>query len=139
MTPSLILPTLLSIELSGNEETMPRHYNCSHKRCGGEPCRQLTDEELEPGDEDLLFVSNLIFNGWRSTSNKFRTVSNLPDDFPSPAEMVDAKMLGTRHGHDIMRLWGEHMLSALRTNAAINKTLTVKQWKAFKKLGGLSA
>ena len=118
---------------------MPRHDNCNHKRYDGLPCKQLTDEELEPTEEDLRFASELIANGWRSVSNKFRTVANLPGDFPVAYQIVEAVYINTDHGDALMNLWNEHRRSALRTNAAINKDLTVKQWRAFKKMGGDSA
>lgn len=118
---------------------MPRHDECSHKNCDGEPCKQLTDEELEPGEDDLRYAGELICNGWRSVSNKYRTVANLPEDFPQAEQMIAPEMLNTHHGRELAKSWNYHRKKALRTNEAITEDLTVKQWRAFKKLGGDSA
>ena len=56
---------------------MPRGGFCSHRACPAGDCRMLTDAELAPREEDVEFAKNLISEGWKSTSNKYRTVSKL--------------------------------------------------------------
>lgn len=99
---------------------------------------QLTAEELKPTDDDLAEAELLVAEGWKSTSNKFRMVrrwhpNNLTlEDMihPEHLETPEAQWWLTKAHGPSLRM-AEH--AGLRFDS---KTLTVRVFNAFKKLGG---
>lgn len=125
---------------------MPRGGNCNHRRCDLGPCRQLTDEELTPTDEDLVVAGQLVMDGWLSVSTKYRTVALATAEVPTVQQIISPEYLDTSFGKDLAEYWHRHRINMLRTHAfqedsplVVSKELTLREWKAFKKLGGRSA
>ena len=120
------------------------------------PNGQLTAEEIEPTDEDVLFARKLVCEGWHSTSGKFRRIARfklpaeligkvdlLDDGLPRGKHMLHPDLAGTALGAYFIRLWNDrrHTLE-LRGNESdlVEKMeLTVRQWVAFKRNGGPTA
>lgn len=116
---------------------MPRNDACTHRKCGGKPCRMLTPEELKPSDGDLIFAQELIDDGWLSTSAKFHLVGKLPANFPTAQQMMAPNMRGTEHAREFMEWWDHHRRWCVRCHGtALEKKLTTRQFRAFKVLGG---
>ena len=121
---------------------MPKNNACDHYRCDGGPCRMLTPEEIEPSDEDVEEAKRLIQEGWHSTSNKFRAIARFTEPVPRASEMFSPEVLATHHGKRLQEMWDRNRHSTdLRTNAAgvEHRQLTVRLFRAFKKLGGQMA
>ena len=116
---------------------MPRDNDCNHRNCYGEPCKQLTDEELAPGVDDFAFAAEAIKDGWLQVSHAFRTLARLPASFPTAADMIRPEKLKTEHGRELAQRWDQYRLWSYRCNNDTEKlTLTVKQFRAFKLLYG---
>lgn len=119
---------------------MPRDSACTHRRCGGRPCRQLTDEELTPTEDDLVFAQTLIDEGWYQISAKYRRVARLPADFPRGEDLLRPQFLATRWAKEFLDYWNNHYRRVAVTEyGAAVQTLTTKQFRAFKQLGGPTA
>ncbi len=122
---------LLALHKSDNQ--------CTHPNCYGEPCKMLTPAELEPSPEDIALAQQLLDEGWLQTSAKYRTVARLPADFPKAINVIRPEWIGTEHGVKFTHWWNSHRRMAHRSQEAITRELTVKQFRAFKKLGGQPA
>lgn len=120
----------------------PRGGPCNHQSCAdyGEGCRQLTDEELEPDEDDVAFAQRLIDEGYLQTSAKYRNVCkpSEADTPPSIDQIIRPEMLDTPAGKTLAMLWEDHLPHFLRSSVSFQHgiTLTVKQFRAYKKLGG---
>jgi hypothetical protein len=115
---------------------MPRDTLCNHRNCDGGPCKQLTPEELTPTPADLTFAEQLVAEGWLQVSAKHKLVARLPDDFPSADDLLRPEWHNTVHGDEFRRWWAMHRRMAHRSSMARTKTLTTKQFRAFKQLNG---
>lgn len=98
---------------------------------------QLTPEELEPTPEDHALGAQLVAEGWKSVSNKYRTIRRWTEQPPSSDDM--RAVLVERFGK-----WAPHYVSTpcLRIpppNTTEERTLTVRQYRAFRLAGGESA
>lgn len=136
---------------------MPFGGSCDHRACEGNPsgCKMLTPEELEPGPEDLELAKQLIAEDWRQISSKHRMVAKLT--IPAPikgwrdlAPIKEWRDLVRPELHELIEeatfpgvsYTGDDIFEAFRRGAWHNekwverKTLTVKQFQAFKKLNG---
>jgi len=122
---------------------MPRGGNCNHRRCDGGPCKQLTDEELTPSQEDEITAKMLVDDGWLSISTNYRTVALATDAVPTVEDMIHPEMLDTPFGKELAEYWIRHRRSMLRCcnddSLVMTQDLTLRVWRAFKKLGGSSA
>jgi len=119
---------------------MPIGGKCDHRNCDGGPCKMLTPDELEPEEEDLIDAAHWIAEGWHSTSVKYRNISKFKEPVPKIEDMVSPEVLATFHGRRLKDRWERNHSSDLRSCEGIdNLELTVKQYKAFKKLGGPTA
>jgi hypothetical protein len=119
----------------------PRGGPCNHREClsWGEGCRMLTDEELTPTDEDMAFARRLIAEGYLQTSGKYRHVMGPQPKVPSIKELIKPEMLDTPAGRELAKIWEDHLPHFLQTlvrNGAQTVELTVKQFRAYKSLGG---
>lgn len=123
---------------------MPIGGHCLHPSCPTGNCRKLTEIELTPTEDDLLFAKKLIDEDWRQTSNKYRGVAKLNNplrdwrDLVRPEHHVlveQATSPGTCYaGDDVFRSW---CYCAWQNPAWVERrTLTVKQFAAFRKLEG---
>lgn len=102
-------------------------------------CGKLDDDELEPTDEDLKYAKELIDQGWQSTSNRYRNVARFIEPIPDIRDMVSAEVLATYHGRRLADAWKRAWHSSdlrLGGEGVEQRTLTVKQFRAFKRLGG---
>lgn len=121
---------------------MPKNDDCNHKNCDGGPCKMLTPEELEPSPEDLLEAEQLVKDGWRSVSAKFRGIARFTEPVPRIEDMVSAEVLATNHGKRLAERWSKWSHTwDLRTNDAgvEHRDLSVKLYRAFRMKGGQSA
>lgn len=120
---------------------MPRDNMCNHPNCEGEPCKQLTNAELTPGQEDLEYAKKLIDEGYRSISTKYRMVVKYTVPRPAGKEIIRPELLGTVHGEAFAKLWDDQYSWGMRLGGEnITKLeLTVRQFRAFKQLGGKMA
>ena len=124
----------------------PRGGACDHPNCCGQPCKQLTDEELEPTPEDTLLAMELINGGWMSVSTKHRRLAKLKPSWPLAEELIRPEMADTKAGGQLAELWHWNRLHMLRRFASGKdseyvevKELTLKQFRAFKRMNGASA
>jgi hypothetical protein len=117
---------------------MARLGLCYHKACPPGQCQQLTPAELTPDPADIEYAKQLIAEGYHSVSNAFRHVSKYKNPRPTGAEMIRPEFLNTREGQAFVKLWDSRHTWGLRCDPenTIVLTLTVKQYRAFKKLGG---
>lgn len=141
---------------------MPYHTTCNHRGCPEGDCQMLTPEELEPGAEDLELAARLVEEGYLSISRKYRMVARLTDKVPTAKDIIRPEMLDTPIGREMAKWWEGHQCYLLRmvasgaggdgcmtlphTRERISivdlvevRELTIKQFRAFKKLGGESA
>lgn len=121
---------------------MPKNTDCDHRACCGEPCRMLTPEELEPGEEDIEYARKLIAEGWKSTSNKYRSVAKRRIPLTGK-DIVRPEMWETEEGKRLIQNWdngwaGFYLRSPNHPDIE-HIELSVKQYRAFKKLGGETA
>lgn len=101
----------------------------------------LTDEELSPGAEDITFAQKLIDEGWLQASAKYRHVIGPFPSVPGAADLIRPEVLNTPIGKRLADLWERDMPYYVRFHLVDKKdlqelTLSVKQFKAYKKLGG---
>lgn len=121
---------------------MPKNTLCNHKNCDGGPCKMLTPEELAPNPEDFVEAEQLVAEGWRSVSHKFRGIARFREPVPRIEEMVSADVLATFHGKRLAERWSKWShFGDLRTNDAgvERRDLSVKLYRAFRMKGGQSA
>lgn len=121
---------------------MPRNNSCNHRSCHGQPCKQLTDEELTPTAEDIATAAELISEGWLSVSSRYRTIAKASDKMPTAEDLIQPSMLNTKFGGRLAELWHRERLNMLRTaskNFVMKKELSVREWAAFKRMGGRAA
>jgi len=85
----------------------------------------------------------MVDEGWLSISGKYRTVALATENMPSPIDMIAPEYLNTEFGKSLAEYWISHRRLLLRTcddEVLVTKQdLTVREWKAFKKMGGASA
>lgn len=113
---------------------------CNHRRCRGGPCRAIPPEDLKPEAEDLELAEQLVREGWKSTSSKYRTVAKFRTPPPPAAEMLRPELVNTPQGKRLAELWDRHRHSlGLRQewDDVEERELTLKQFRAFKLKGGL--
>lgn len=116
---------------------MPRGGVCNHPNCDGGPCKQLTDDEIEPGPVDTSFAKNLKAEGWEAVSTKYRRIARWklrlrgeelvrPElhDFLSGRKAIEALTRMFSHLRD-------HLDDPYLTEV---RELTLKQFRAFKRL-----
>lgn len=125
---------------------MPYNTKCNHKRCDGGPCKQLTHEELEPGEKELSLAEQLVREGWVSLSSNRRMIGRLKEEWPSAEELIRPELLDTSANREMIELWDRHRRHQLRRTASGNvasreryvemRTLSIKQYRAFRRLGG---
>lgn len=129
---------------------MPRGGKCDHRNCDGGPCKQLTDEELEPAEKDIATAQALIDEGWLSVSTRHRLVAKATDAMPTAEQLIRPEMFPTEFGGKLAEMWHYERIHLLRMLASGNtvgkdrglvesKELTLREFRAFKKLGGSSA
>lgn len=118
---------------------MPRGGPCDHRRCDGD-CRMLTEEELTPSPEDLVLARQLVADGWLSTSTRYRHVSRVLPGYAA-SDLLKPEMLATPAGKLLAEAWEQELRWALRSSYPFveHKTLTVKQYAAFRAAGGQTA
>lgn len=103
----------------------------------------LTPEELEPDDSDLELGRRLVAEGWKSVSTNRRRVRRwlrvapplltlLPPEWHEHPVFVAAKRACEYHGRD----WGLREPACDNSPDVESMDLTVRQWQAFKRLGG---
>lgn len=124
---------------------MPCGGSCEHDACWGSStgCRKLTDLELEPDHEDLELARELVADDWRQVSSKFRIIRKLNNPIGDWRDLVrpelhalveQATLPGLCYtGQDILRAWTR--AAWMNKSWVEERTLTVRQFKAFKKLG----
>jgi hypothetical protein len=108
------------------------------------PHEALKPEEVEPGPKELELAKQLLAEGWLSVSTKRRRVARLTDKWLTAEKMIIPEVLDTELGQVMQQLWrweGRRILrrvaSGRRDEQYIEeRTLTVKQFRAFKRLGG---
>lgn len=112
-------------------------FGCGHRACGQGPCRSLSEEELTPTPEDFEFAAELIDEGWRSVSNKYREVARLPPKSNAEDLIKPEALDGHPLGRDLADCWEKNKWWLLRCSPVAEKrSLTVRQFRAFKLLGG---
>lgn len=123
---------------------------CYHNAClaRGKGCRMLTEEAIAPTEEDMVEARQLVADGWRSTSNKYRHVARLTQAPPEPASLLRP---GIEHTY-----WGRAAMEALRREfesrashlmrcatagdpVVEQRTLSARLYRAFRMAGGQSA
>jgi hypothetical protein len=119
-----------------------KDMNCNHERCQPGPCKALRPEDIPPFEEDFAVARELIAQGFRSTSNKYRHVRRLKRRVASFHEVVRPEF----HDHPVMGyiadrwgMWESQVLRCGSLDDVEEKTLTVRQYRAFKLLGGYTA
>lgn len=123
---------------------------CNHKRCDGAPCKALPPEALEYDDETKAYAEQLVADGWKSVSSKHRRIARMLSTWPSFDELVKDEYKGTAPAEELRGLWERHERWCLRVLQSRplkesepayieEKTLTLKQFRAFKHAGGESA
>lgn len=130
---------------------MPRGGKCDHKNCDGLDCKQLTPEELEPAEKDVGKAQRLLDGGWISVSSRHRRLARATDKFLTADQLIKPKLQNTMQGGQLAMLWQSHRLHAIHHYASQDpsnnkweglieeQTLTLREFRAFKKLGGASA
>lgn len=92
------------------------------------PNGQLTAEEIAPSEEDYALATKLIAEGYKSVSTKNRYVARMPFSVDVSFEPME------------MRYWIDQAVRLFSSNYlrihAKPITLTVRQFRAFKLLGG---
>ena len=116
---------------------MPRGGSCDHPNCDYGPCKQLTDEELEPTPEDRALAETLWAEGWHPVSNKYRSILRWKEKPPSPEEVVAKELHNTYWGRKAMGVYKMDVLSEWGVRMAPRemreeRTLTMRQYRAFK-------
>ena len=120
---------------------------CTHKRCAGDECRQLTPEQLAPGPGDLELAQQLVDDEWRSISTRYRRVARLVN-CPEAEDVIRPEYHDHPAAKELISQWRFHKWHLLRLLASGNegareyaevRELTIKQFRAFKKLGGQMA
>lgn len=124
---------------------MPKEVRCNHPNCGGDLCKQLTSTELCPGPGDALLGAELVRDGWLSVSTKHRRVARLTSEWPKAENLIRSEMLDTLAGKEMVELYRRRSRHVLRRFSSGNQDeakfveimeLTIKQFRAFKQLGG---
>lgn len=124
---------------------MPREIVCDHPNCCGLPCKQLTPEELKPRDDDFSYAKQLISGGWLSVSSKFQCLARFTDKWPTAEQLIRPEMFDTKPGKEMAKNWLYTRRNCSRQFASGNSEfvevlyLTVKEFRAFKRLGGQAA
>lgn len=116
---------------------MPRGGECGHPRCYGEPCKQLTPEELAWSAEDLALAEQLASEGWQPESNKARHVRRVKHAPANPIDLIAEAWRDTAIGVALLRQYGSARASILcrlgpQNADAEERTLSVKQYRALK-------
>jgi hypothetical protein len=105
---------------------------------------QLTAEEIEPTEEQLELGRRLVRGGWKSTSNKYRTLRRWAGDPHAEIRaLIRPELMETPAARWVLAQINDHQ-PWLRT---INErffpveecTLTVREYRAFRLAGGISA
>ncbi len=119
---------------------MPKGDACYHRNCLGGECKSLTSEELIPSEADFAVARGYVYLGWVSTSNKFRQISRiLPGN--TAEDLLKPEVLNTPIGQHFKEMWERELRFVVRGNGPFvqHLTLPVKQYIAFRKVGGRSA
>lgn len=100
---------------------------------------RLTDEELQPHIDDIVFAASLVNDGWLSTSNSGRRVARWKQPPRLLRDLIRPEMLDTPEAKYYLRR-GDISTFELRTPPPglerEELVLTVRQFRAFKLLGG---
>ncbi len=122
----------------GND--MPMNNVCDHRNCYGRPCKSLTPEELTPSTEDAALGSQLVAEGWLSTSNKYHRIARLLPGFEA-VDLIKAEMIDTPAGQALAELWERDRRFRVRSDEPFveHRALTLRQYIAFRAAGGHSA
>lgn len=99
---------------------------------------RLTAEELQPTDDDLAEAKRLVEEGWKSTSNKYRMVRRWHPNILDLEDLIHPEMVETAEAQWWLKYaHGPSLRMADVQGLPIEeKTLTVRVFNAFKKLGG---
>ena len=124
---------------------MPRNGSCNHRRCYGEPCKQLTAEELAIRPQDHEIAQLLIEQGWYQMSGRFRHLARFPPGTTDIVQLwIDARgecnssLHDEEHARKLGEKWcGSMWLSArARMTPGCEMTVSLRVFRAYKKLGG---
>lgn len=109
-------------------EARARCLGCSHP------------EELEPSEEDRALAADLIAQGWRSTSNRYRTIERVQiPAFEDAVAFRDGVPEWLRR--ELRDLYASAYGSGRwhRSGYGEQRTLTPAQFRAFRQAGGRAA
>ncbi len=101
------------------------------------PNGRLTAEEIEPDADDVALAARLIEEGWRQTSARHRMLARTPPGISAVEALAEhsgdpkwARLLGEASAADYFRR------CCADRNPELSRTLTVRQFVAFKRILG---
>lgn len=110
------------------------------------PNGQLTAEEIEPTEEDTKLAKELIDQGFKQVSSKYRMLRRFketPAQPPPACFLLDLAQIPKEMRGDLIVRTDETLkslyfksLRCAKQSDVLEVTLTVKQFRAFKLLGG---
>lgn len=117
---------------------MTPHPNGYHKSDQAkEACWACSHPEMfDPSPDDEAYVRTLIAEGYRSVSNKYRTVSKY--DWPKLDDVIQPQWKGTIVESELQAYFKRHHWYMVRVYGTPLE-LTPQQFYAFKKAGGRTA
>ncbi len=118
---------------------MPYEIKCSHKNCGGGPCKKLTPSEVIPTPEDRAYAELLLSQGWVQVSHKYCMLRRWKVPPPKPEQMLRPEFMNTYAGKEALRILrnlvdGDMFLRTAPNDLVEDKTLSVPEFKAYKEI-----
>ena len=118
--------------------------SCGHPRCAPDECYAYPPEMVNPTEADLAFGKKLVEDGWRSVSTKHRRVARWKTPPPTIQDMIKPEFLDTPFGRHAVRYYHQPSLRLMMPDDQAAEfedlvecmTLTLPQFRAFKKAGG---
>lgn len=116
---------------------MPKNDACNHRRCGGEPCRMLTAEELKPEAADHELAKQLVAEGWLQTSAKYRMIRRWVHAPPKIEDMIKEEWARSWWADRLVEHYkslfgGDLELRCAPLHMVETRTLSMREFRAFK-------